>query len=67
MARPTKEYEFLHCKLEKKISEDLQKLCDESHLTKTAAVERALEEYIKIWWIENGRQQVGVGTQRAIL
>ncbi len=47
MARPTKEYEFLHCKLDKTLSEELKKLCDESHLTKTSAVERALEEYIK--------------------
>ena len=44
--RKTKEYEVLTIKLEKKISDDMVKLCEETRLTKTAAVEKALEKYI---------------------
>ncbi len=47
MARPPKDYEFLNCKLNKNISEEVKKICEETHLTKTSVIERALEEYIK--------------------
>ena len=42
MSRPKKDSELLHCRLDKKISDDLRKFCEKSDLTRTAAVERAL-------------------------
>lgn len=49
MSRPRKDSEFLHCKLDRKISEDINKLCEKSGLTKTAAVERALKMYVEYY------------------
>ena len=46
--RKTKEYEVLTIKLEKKIAEDMSKLCEETRLTKIAAVEKALEKQTDI-------------------
>ncbi len=47
MSRAKKDSELLHCRLDKKISEDLRKFCEKSDLTRTAAVERALKFYIE--------------------
>jgi hypothetical protein len=46
MAREKKNYESLNCKLDKEISQTLVKFCEETGLTKTAAVERAIKMYI---------------------
>ena len=45
--RPKKESEILHCNLNKTISEALVKFCNETGLTKTVAVERALKLYLE--------------------
>ncbi len=45
MSKPKKDSEFLHCKIGKKISEDVVKFYEKSGLTKTTAVERALRFY----------------------
>ena len=47
MSRAKKDSELLHCRLDKKISEDVKKFCEKSGLTKTTAVERALKMYIE--------------------
>lgn len=54
MARPHKEQEMLHCRLDKRIAEMLNKFSEETGLTKTKAVERAVERYIKSYE-ETGR------------
>ena len=53
--RQTKEYEVLNCKLDKKIADKLTKYCEDTRLSKTATVERALEEYLKKY---QGRKSV---------
>lgn len=45
--RKTIECEVLTIKLEKKISHNVIKLCEETKLTKTVAVEKTLEKYIE--------------------
>ena len=47
MARPRKDSEQLHCRLERDINNGLEALCKETGLAKTVAVERALERYIR--------------------
>ena len=47
MARPKKEASLLHCRLDKKLSDELNVLCAGTGLTRTAAVERALRMYIE--------------------
>lgn len=49
MPRPRKEQEFLHCRLEKHIAEKLRRFSGETGITKTKAVENALEKYIKAY------------------
>ena len=47
MSRPKiKEYDLFQCKLDKKISKALTEFCDETKLTKTAAVEKAIDKYL---------------------
>lgn len=43
--RPLKEYEILHCKIDKEVSKKLTDVCNKTRLSKTAAVERAIEMY----------------------
>lgn len=43
--RTRKESEILHCKIDKQIAEMLVKLCQETGLSKTVAVERAIKMY----------------------
>lgn len=43
--KPMKEYEVLHCKLEKEISKLLNQICKETGLSKTVATERAIQMY----------------------
>lgn len=46
MARASKEYKNLNCKIDKSISDKLEKFIADTKLSKTATVEKALEEYI---------------------
>lgn len=55
--RQAKEYEVLNCKLDKLISDKLTKYCEDTRLSKTATVERALDEYLKKYY--NERKQTG--------
>jgi len=45
--RSKKEAVVLHCNLDKSVSDGLNVLCDETGLSKTKAVERALINYIE--------------------
>ena len=44
-----KEFVFLHCKLDAKVNEMLERLCADTGLSKTAAVERALKRYYEYY------------------
>lgn len=52
--RTKKEYEILHCKLKKEISKLLTELCEETGLSKTVAVEHAIQMYYK-YYKETGK------------
>lgn len=41
-----KEYKNLNCKIDKSVSDKLEKFIADTKLSKTATVEKALEEYI---------------------
>ena len=43
---PRKEYKNLNCKIDKSVSDKLEKFIADAKLSKTATVEKALEEYI---------------------
>lgn len=43
---PRKEYKNLNCKIDKSVSDKLEKFIVDTKLSKTATVEKALEEYI---------------------
>lgn len=45
MSRPRKESEILSCRLDKQAFAKLEEVCEESGLTKTKAVEKAIERY----------------------
>jgi len=45
MPRPKKESEFLSCRIDRQVFKKLEELCNESGLSKTKAVEKALEKY----------------------
>lgn len=45
MARQKKDSEFLSCRLDKKASDKLEEICAEVGLTKTRAVEKAIEKF----------------------
>lgn len=47
MARKKKEYANVGIKMEKSVSEQLDKYCEESGMSKTAVIERAVRFYIK--------------------
>ncbi len=46
MARANKEYKNLNCKVDKTVSDKLEKFIEETKLSKTATVEKALTEFI---------------------
>lgn len=46
MARPTKDYKVINCKIDKEIAELLDKFSSDTGLPKTATVEKALKMYI---------------------
>ena len=43
---PRKAYKNLNCKIDKSVSDKLEKFIADTKLSKTATVEKALEEYI---------------------
>ena len=45
MAYPSKDFEMLHCKLERSLSDQLVLLAAEQKRSKTAVVEMALQDY----------------------
>ena len=47
MPRPKKASDTLNCKVEKQISDKLIRLCEETGLSKTKVVEKALIQYIE--------------------
>jgi len=47
MPRQKKEYKNLNCKIEKEISDRLEKFTEETGVSKTKAVERALKMYLE--------------------
>lgn len=47
MARKKKEYANVGIKMEKSVSDQLDKYCEESGMSKTAVIERAVRSYIK--------------------
>lgn len=47
MPQHKKNYTLLNCKLEKTIADKLQCFVEETGLSKTAAVEKALKQYIE--------------------
>ena len=46
MARQAKDFKNLNCKVDKKVSDSLEKFIADTGLSKTATVEKALDEYI---------------------
>ncbi len=47
MARKKKDYANVGIKMEKSVSDRLDKYCDESGMSKTAVIERAVKSYIE--------------------
>lgn len=47
MARKKKEYANVGIKMEKSVSDKLDKYCEESGMSKTAVIERAVKSYIE--------------------
>jgi hypothetical protein len=47
--RVHKESEILHCKIDKGIAKILVEFCQETGLSKTAAVERAIRMYVEFY------------------
>ena len=47
MGRPSKDFKFLNCKIERSIAEELDKFIEETGLSKTVTVERALKMYFE--------------------
>ena len=47
MARANKEYKSLNCKIDKGVSDKLEKFITDTKMSKTATVERALTEFIE--------------------
>ena len=46
MARASKDYKNLNCKIDKEVSNKLEKFIADTKMSKTATVERALAEFI---------------------
>lgn len=46
MARQAKDFKNLNCKVDKEVSDLLEKFIADTGLSKTATVEKALDEYI---------------------
>jgi len=50
MARPAKKHKVLNCRMNIRISDMLERFSAETGITKTAAVENALERYIEKYY-----------------
>ena len=61
MAKNKKEGELIHCCLEKDISGRLADFCKETGLTKTAAIEKALDMFIS-YYNKTGKLKQEEGT-----
>lgn len=57
MPRSKKDYKNLNIKLERKISEQFEKYCDELGQTKTTAIERILTKHLKDYQMEKGNSR----------
>ena len=49
MAQKTKDFKNLNCKVDIKVSDELEKFIEETKLSKTATVEKALIMYIEYY------------------
>lgn len=49
MAQKTKDFKNLNCKVDIKVSDELEKFIEETKLSKTATVEKALMMYIEYY------------------
>ena len=49
MAQKTKDFKDLNCKVDIKVSDELEKFIEETKLSKTATVEKALMMYIEYY------------------
>ena len=47
MAQKTKDFKSLNCKIDKEVSDKLEKFIEDTKMSKTATVERALTEFIE--------------------
>lgn len=47
MARQAKDFKNLNCKIDKEVSDKLEKFITDTKMSKTATVERALTEFIE--------------------
>lgn len=52
MGMPQKEWEYFSCKLDKEVAESLNRFCKDTGLSKTKAVEKALQQYIETYYKE---------------
>lgn len=50
MPRKPKKYKYLNCKLDKTVSEKLEKFAEETGLSKTATIEKALRMYLENYY-----------------
>lgn len=50
MGRQSKEYKNLNCKMDKQVTEILERFVEETGLSKTATVENALKMYIGYYY-----------------
>ena len=54
MSKDKKISKAVHCEIDKEIADDLERLCKNTGLSKTVAIERALKAYIECY-IKTGR------------
>ena len=47
MAQKSKDFEYFSCKMDKNVSDALEKYCTDSRMSKTAVVEIAVTEYLE--------------------
>jgi len=60
MARQSKDYRYLNCKLDRILFEQLEEQSVKSRMTKTAIIETALEKYFK------EEMKIGKGSENGI-
>ena len=47
VGRPKKDGQYINCYVKKNIATDLEKFCEDTGLSKTVAVEKAVEKYLE--------------------